>query len=252
MARLLAALAVMVLGVILSGCRGELVTSVDLERDGSGVVSLTLLLDREAAAALRRIGPLDALVGAADLRADGWQVVGPVPRPPGGFVEYRADRAVRSPEEATAALARVSPVFAGLRVGRSTGFATVRSAVQGEVDLSGGAEAVAGDPLLTRTFGSPLGAPVAEVERELGGPLGQRLAMTLEIRLPGRAPQRVELPLGQRTTVAVATTERDVRSLVAGAIGLVGLGVTVTVALAMVAASRRSARFRPPTVSGRP
>ncbi len=155
MALVLAALAVL----LLSGCRTELTTTVDLRRDGSGVVSLSMLLDRDAATALRGLGPLDRLVGAADLRADGWQVVGPVPRPPGGFVEYRADKVVHSPEEAQAALARVSQAFAALRVERSTGPATVRLEVSGDVDLTGGAEGLAGDEVLTRTFGAPLGHP---------------------------------------------------------------------------------------------
>jgi hypothetical protein len=210
------------------------------------VVSVSMLLDREAVQALRGQGGLSELLGAADLRADGWQVVGPVPRPPGGFVEFRADRVVSSVAEADAALARVSPVLDGLVVSRSTSPGMVRLRVSGDVDLSDGPEGIGGDDVLRRTFGAPLGAPLAEVERELGGPLADRVSLVLDVRLPNDEG-RVELPVGTTTTVDVVSMERDVRSLMAAIIGVVALGFAALLTVLTVRATRRrgSVRGRP-------
>lgn len=223
----------------LSGCRADVTTTIELARDGSGVVSVALVLDRAAVTALRGQGALTSLIGGDDLRARGWQVVGPVPKPPGGFVEYRADRPVSNATEATAAVAEVSAVLGGLDIARSTSLGTVRLRVSGDIDLTGGVEALAGDDVLQRTFGSRLGAPLAELEQELGGPIAERTSLTLDVRIPDGAT-RIPVPFGERTTVDVVSVERDVRSWVAALIGLAGLVLAAVLTAATIRAKRRA------------
>jgi hypothetical protein len=233
--------ALIALNVVLAGCKAELTTTVVLARDGSGVVSASLLLDRAAADSLRDQRLLSTFVGSKDLQADGWQVTGPIPKPPGGFVEYRAEKAVRSTAEAQAALARVSTAFEQVKVERSTGLGTVRLRVAGPVDLTAGPEALAGDPVLTEQLGEPLGITITEAEQQLGSPLGNLLTVRFITEFPEARTEQV-LRFGEVSTINAVNTQRDLRSFGAAAIGLLGLVLLAGVGAAALVAKRRRAR----------
>jgi hypothetical protein len=226
----------------LTGCKAELTTTVALERDGSGVVSAAMVLDRAAAESLREQNILSTFVGSKDLQADGWQVTGPIPKPPGGFVEYRAEKAVQSPQEAQAALARISAAFAQVKVERSTGLGTVRLAVRGPIDLAAGPSALAGDPVLAQQLGTPLGVTEELAQEQLGTSLADTVTVRFVTQFPGSRTEK-QLAFGEVATIDSTATQRDLRSVAAAGVGLLGLVLLGGVGAAALTAKRRRARM---------
>lgn len=226
----------LVLGAaVLAGCRTDVTVSVSQRLDGAGRVTVRAVLDRDAAS---KAGDLNTLVRLGDLQARGWQVVGPAPLPPGGRVEFRAEKAVSSPEQAQAALAEISGTdgpFGRLRVTRARSVVAVRSSVSGPVDLRGGYPAF-GDELLARQLSSStaLGVDPQEVLRQYGHPIEELVPLHLEVAVPGRAITYDLVP-GQSLDVAVSSTTWNVR------LGLAVLAFVVAVGLwlALIRARRR-------------
>lgn len=196
--------AVAALGVALTGCRTDVTVGVETRTDGSGLVSVQAVLDRDA---VSQAGDLKALLRLDDLRAAGWQVVGPVPLPPGGRVEFRAEKPVASPQEAQAALRQISGdtgPFAALRVTRSRSPLQVSSKISGTIDLTKGYEAF-GDDLLAQRLGttSRLGVSDAQVVARYGASLPVLVPLHVTLAVPGSI-KTIDLTSGQLTKVALA------------------------------------------------
>ena len=217
----------MVLG-LLSGCRTDVTVGIATRADGSGRVTVSAVLDREA---VSQAGDLTALLRLDDLREAGWQVVGPAPLPPGGRVEFRAEKAVASPDEAEAVLRQVSGdrgPFANLRVTRTRNPVVVSSAISGTVDLSAGYEAF-GDDLLAERLGtaSRLGVDPAQLATRYAATLADLVPLHLKLQVPG-ATRTFDLASGEVTKVSLrARTWNTVLALPAGALLATGIGTAV-------------------------
>ncbi len=61
-----------------AGCRTDASVDVSLHADGSGVVTVAVVLDAEAVA---KVGDLSKVVSVGDLTKSGWKVHGPGPAP---------------------------------------------------------------------------------------------------------------------------------------------------------------------------
>ena len=203
----------------LTGCRTDVTVGVQTRTDGSGVVSVQAVLDRDAVA---QAGDLTTLLRLSDLRAAGWQVVGPVPLPPGGRVEFRAQKPVASPVEAEAALRQISGEkgpFARLRVTRSRSSLQVSSKISGTIDLSTGYEGF-GDDLLAQRLGttSRLGVSDAQVVGRYGASLPELVPLHLTLSVPGTT-KTFDLVPGTLTPVSLgARTWNTVLAVPAGAL----------------------------------
>ena len=211
----------------LAGCRTDVTVSISQRLDGSGRVSVRAVLDRDA---VSRAGDLTTLFRLDDLRARGWQVVGPAPYPPGGRVEFRAEKYVGTPQQTQLALAEIGGdggPFAGLGVTRRRTPLSVRSAVEGQVDLTAGYAAF-GDPRLAQQLasGTQLGVDPAEVARQFGAPLEQLVPLHLDVELPG-VRRSFDLRPGQTVQVAVSSSTWNIKLLIAGLAFLVAAVVLV-------------------------
>ena len=79
----LGGLALLVL--VLTGCRVDATTRVEVAEDGSGIVTVEVVLDQEAA---DRVPDLAEQLRVRDLRRTGWEVTGPEPAAGGGCLLY--------------------------------------------------------------------------------------------------------------------------------------------------------------------
>ncbi len=187
LARAATLVAVVLVGV--TGCRTDASVDVSLHADGSGVVTVAVVLDAEAVA---KVGDLSKVVSVDDLTKSGWKIQGPGPapsvltnmadaglvdRPSGGWpktsVAIAASRPFTDVAEANTILASISgpngPLRA-VRVTRSTSFASTKLGATGTVDLSKGLDGL-GDAALTKALGGDTPSTLAAAANG-GKPLG--------------------------------------------------------------------------------
>ncbi len=217
----------------LSGCQTQVGIKVNQITDGSGEVTVSLLLDRDAA---EQSSDLRSALRTADLEAAGWSVAGPVPRPPGGFVEYSVSKPFRNAGEAQLILSELTGEdgpFASLIIDRTRSPLRVVSSITGEVDLSAGYDAF-GDEVIARQFqtDSKIGLIVADIQARYGKKLDELVPMHLEITLAGRPMQRIDLVSGQRTPL-------DLRVVRWNRLILFPMGAAVVGLLGLLASLRR-------------
>lgn len=221
----------LLVALLLTGCRADLVVEVEAEARGAGHVRATVTLDEEAAA---QVPDLAGQLRVDDLEAAGWVVEGPAPAVGGVTISVSkryatAEGAARAIEE----LSGANGAFSSLRVTRERGFWKTRTALSGTVDLSAGLGAF-GDAALTEVLGAPnLGLDPAAVERELGRPLAEAVGVEFVGRLPGRvtsnAPSSGDgaavwpVVLGTTTAVAASSEAWNVVTLVLTAVSATSL-----------------------------
>ena len=225
--RLLIALVALIAAVGLSGCQTQVGVRVNQITDGSGEVTVSLLLDREAA---EQSGDLRVALRTADLVSAGWSVTGPVNRPPGGFVEYAVSKPFRNAGEAQLILSELTGEdgpFSGLTIDRTRSPLRVVSSLKGEIDLSGGYDAF-GDEVIARQFQneSKIGPTVADIKARYGKGLDALVPLHLDVTLADSPMQRFDLVAGQRTPLDVRVVRWNRLILFpmgAALLGLVGL-----------------------------
>jgi hypothetical protein len=251
-----AALAFLVV-VATSACGASVDLQVDVGPSGSGSVALQVSFPKATAA---QIEDLKAGLSVADLRADGWVVVGPKPGPGGGTVV--------SASHTFAKLAQLPALVADiagsgpedsrpfrLSVTKRPGLLQDHYTATGMVDLRCGLSCF-DDPLLAASVGYPLGVAPSEVRRLFGAHPGSELTFRFNVVLPGTvtssdATERsagggfVWAPVLGKATTVLASTETEntpvIRAL-AVAVGAAVLLVLLTVALFVRRRRRRRRR----------
>jgi hypothetical protein len=191
------ALLVVLAVFVAAGCQVRTVVTVDVEDDGSGVVTVAVGLDAEALAKVPDLdgdgagdtADLTGLVRVEDLKAAGWTVGEPSAAPDAdGFVWMKATKPFGTPEEASSVLAELTGPDGGLRnlvVTRSTGFGRTKYSFSGTADLSAGLEAFGDQGLAAALDGEPLGEDAAAIEQRFGKPLSELVTLTIDVNLPG-------------------------------------------------------------------
>jgi hypothetical protein len=237
MARRLLPLLVAVL--LLAGCRVDATTTVEVAEDGSGMVTVEVVLDQEAAA---RIPDLAEQLRIRDLRRTGWEVAGPT-EGDDGEVTITAAKQFFEPAQLEAVLAEIGGVSGDLT--RERTFGTTSYDFTGTLDLSRGLRTFS-DRQLTRLLdGSPIGQDPAELEAELGAPLSDLSSFTFVIQLPDGSDTQTttfEAALGDDPVPMAASTE-DRNLLV---FGLAGGAVLAVLLLVLVLLWRLIRRNRGP------
>ena len=240
--RVIHAVAAVLALVLLGGCRVGVSVEVRPDTTGGGHVRATVTLDAEAA---RQVPDLAEQLRVDDLRAAGWTIDGPAALP-GGGATVSATKPFVTSDGAARALDELGGGFGSLRLGIDRGFWKSTSTLEGDVDLSAGLAAF-GDEELAGVVGHPtLGLDTAAVERELGRPLGDVVAVELVGDLPGRvdanAPESRAgapvwpVPLGGRVAVQATSEQWNAFALAMGGVSVVS-GVALVVVL--VRRSRR-------------
>lgn len=189
--------------VLLAGCKTDVGVDVALHADGSGAVTVSVVLDAQAAA---KVGDLSKVLAVDDLRKAGWSVAGPGPahRVLGPFVKDGRLPSSRAQVPATSVAVVVSRPFdnvdqanaivagisgpegplRGVRFGRSSSFASTTLTARGHVDLSAGLDTF-GDAALTKALG---GTSLTELVTKANGgtkPPNDSLAVALAVQPHG-------------------------------------------------------------------
>lgn len=224
--------AVTFLLLVLTGCRVDTAVRVEVTDDGSGTVSVEVVLDQEAA---DRIPDLAEQLRVRDLRRTGWVVTDPEPVEGGGVV-ITATKGFFEPEQLAAVLGEIGgnrgPIIdPELERGRS--FATTTYAFTGTLDLSRGVATFSDRRLTELLDGFPIGRDQAALEAELGAPLSELTSFTFAISLPEgdeAVTSTWAAALGDEPVAMAASTEE--RNLLA--LGLVGGAALAVVLLVLV------------------
>ncbi|MGY6502526.1 MAG: HAD family hydrolase [Acidimicrobiales bacterium] len=169
--------------VALSACQARVDVAVDVEDDASGEVTVTVELDREAVDRLEGVGSLRT----EDLTDAGWVVADTIERDDGAVV-LSAAKSFADPAELGRVLEEISGPGGpygrlGLRVERP--FARAEYQFEGVLDGTVGVDAFADPGLAAALDGLPFGTDLAELEAELGAPIGSLVALGLNVDLPG-------------------------------------------------------------------
>jgi hypothetical protein len=256
------AIAVVVGVLVLAGCRVDATTTVTMADDGSGLVMVEVVLDREA---FLRVGDLGRQLRVDDLEEAGWVVTGPEATEDQGR-RLVAEKAFADPAEGTAVLAEITGGDGALRapvLKRDKKFGRVEQGFEATLDLAGGIETFSDDDLTDLLGGLPIGQDVAALEEELGAPLSELTSFTVVVDLPtgdvstAGDPELAETEnrrvftwegaLGdQPVELGAETSELDWRPFALAAVA-VGAGLVLLVILI-----RRPWRRRGPAAAGPP
>lgn len=233
--RALGAVVLAAIVLLVGGCRLSADVLVRVDPDGSGEVTVTLDLDREAA---ERLGPADQL-DVEDLELRGWRVDAPVIGDDGLTVVAR--RPFAAPEELAPLLEDITGPDGPLG---DVQLRVESSQLGTEYQLAGaltstGDPAVVSDPELTALLG---GLPLGRTPEELaavGADRPDAATLTLRVVLPGADEAQWSVPLtgGQPASVVV-----DESSNVLSTTRIVGLLAVVGLLVAAVVIALRSRR----------
>lgn len=249
--RWVAGLAVLA-AVVLAGCRTDARVGVDVRADGSGTVTVSVVLDAEAA---RQLGDPAKGLALDDLATVGWTVADPATD--GGGLRLSARRAFSSPAQLPAVLAEVGGadgVFraVSLRITDDT-FGTTY-AFRARVELTGD-PAQFSDPELTTALGGFALGRTPEELTALGADRPGAATLVVSVRLPGDAPStngrvrdgRAEwrFPLTGATPTSQAlrstSSDTDTRTLALVALGAVLLVAALVALVVGLVRTRRRA-----------
>ncbi len=208
-----------VLALLLSACRVDVATRVEVRDDGSGLVTVEVLLDADV------MEWVDAdSIRLADLAESGWEVDGPV-RLEDGSVEITARHPFASPEDLQGVLEGIDGpggFFRAARLAVDPGLGRTGYSLTVEVEPRTSVVEYSDSDLTARLDGEPFGTPLDELETRAGGPLEERVSFTVEARLPGgvegRLPETGELHLGDGPAVMeISSVVEDPQALAAAA-----------------------------------
>ena len=234
--------------LFLSACQATIRVGVDVNKDGSGQVTATAHLDKDAAA-------FAPDVRTSDLASSGWKVVGPTPVANGG-VDFTASKHFANPTQAREVVAELSGPsgpFRNLVVASHHSFFQTTTTFEGTVDLTCGLECFS-DPQLKQALGNApdLGIDPSKLQADAGVILDRLFQFEVAARLPGslqssNAPSQArngalwKAQLGQRAVLMARA-----RSWNAGHIALVlVVALLVLTAMAVVVLRLRAGRHRP-------
>jgi hypothetical protein len=151
---------------------------IDVHDDGSGTVTVEVVLDGEAA---KRLGDVDEQLSTEDLEAAGWKRSPAARR--GDDTVVSVSKPFRSAEDLPKVLAEVSgDVFGGFTVEVEDGFARTTWSVRGTVTVSGDLAQFGDERLAAALDGLPLGRTPEELAAEFGGE--PTVPLSVEVRLP--------------------------------------------------------------------
>lgn len=252
-------LALAVVGVfVLTACRLDVVVSVEMEPDGTGVVTLEATADDELVA---QVPDLVDDLRLEDAIENGWEVDGPT-AVDGGGVRLLLTHPFSSAAELANVLTSIGPPLTQMAVARTEGAdGQIVNGIDGVLVLPAGYESFADADLISAVGGLPFGEEIAAS----GTTIDEAFSFTYRVSLPGElesAETGTDIgddviewvaPLdGTPVNLYIATVQRPAGNGAAWAgplatISFVGLIVWVAIAgafIAFVAFARRNRRRR--------
>ncbi len=216
--------------LLAAACKVDTTVTVTMHDDGSGVVSVTAVLDPDAVkAAESGGGKLEDRVRLGDLAKAGWTAQ-PWARAADGSAQITLTKPFGNPEQATAIVQEISGTAGPLRgvtVTRDAGTFSTSYSTTGTLDLKDLQTGLTTDK---DVVGSLLGQAVdaGAVDQSLLADLRDSLGVTVKVELPGGTTVVKGTP-GQATAVDASTSVLDTTKviLVTVAVVLVLLAIVV-------------------------
>jgi hypothetical protein len=232
--------ALFIAAVALSSCRVDATVQLDMNRNGSGNVIVTVIADKDMIAAEPR---LLTDFRSQDLIDAGWKISGPETLE-NGSARIIVVRSFRNPEEATNILSQINGEKGPLknvvisRAGKETNSTWT---LTGQVDIDGGLEAFVDANTLTLLGGAPYAANVTAAGSDLGDVVGVNfeavlpgeLIETTGLERAGVITWRVSMD-GAPTDLSTVTRSLDIVSNVSRVMAVIVRGLLVIWILAMV------------------
>jgi hypothetical protein len=242
----LVACAVMLLA---AACKVDTTVTVQMHDDGSGVVSVTAVLDPDAVkSAEAGGGKLEDRVRLGDLAAAGWTVQ-PWARAADGSAQLTLSKPFDDPAQATAILKELNGTSGPLRdlaVTRDPGTFSTSYSTTGSLDLKDLQTGLTSDK---DVVGSLLGQAVdaGAVDQSLVADLRDSFGLTVKVELPGGTTIVKGTP-GEVTPVDASTSVLDSTRVVLVTVAVVLVVLAIAV---LLWPGRRRRRRRPPPTSPR-
>ena len=234
------------------GCKVDTTVTVKMRDDGSGVVTVTAVLDPEAVkSAEAEGGKLEDRVRVGDLAHSGWTVA-PWARAKDGSATLTLTKPFASPEQATAILQAISGPAGPLhdmKVSRSKGLLSTDSSVSGSIDLAKVGTGITADQPLVQSL-TANGVDVAALDKTLVAGARDAVSVKVVAELPGGTTV-VTGKAGKVTPVDASSSVRD--SAKAGLLVLAVVLIGAAIAVLLWPSRRRAhapARRRPVSGSG--
>lgn len=168
----------LVVGLLaLTACRLDVTVSVDMEPDGTGVVTVTAIADEELVA---QVPDLVDDLRLDDAIANGWSVEGPT-QVEGSALTLTLTHGFSSKDELANVLNSIGPPLTQMAAARNTADDQTTNAINGELVLANGFESFA-DADLLQSVG---GLPFAEEFAATGASPTESMSFTFRVSLPG-------------------------------------------------------------------
>jgi hypothetical protein len=173
-----------VLVLALSACQATVRVGIDARSNGSGTVSVTVLLDKEAAQA---IPDLAQQLRTSDLVKAGWQIKGPTGAAGGGSTVMASKPFANAAEEAQVVGELSGPTgpFHDFQLKQQRSFFATRTTFSGHVDLTCGLRCFGDSQLQQQLGGASLGLDPAKLQQNSGIILDRIFKFEVSVRLPG-------------------------------------------------------------------
>ncbi len=222
---------------VCAGCRLDANVMVETIRDGSGLITVTAVADRDM---VGRAGLALADLRVDDVKQAGWTVDGPADNATGGR-QLVFTKAFHTQAEADRILSEISGPAGPLhdmRLVQKRGFAKITTTLQGEVGLDGGAAGLGDDELVQLLGGQQVLQGLA------GSNIADQLVVTVTLKAPGAAvgPAAGTGPMdgATRTPLLLKSVETDSKAAKARKVAYLCVALAVIVAiLAIMLMNRR-------------
>jgi hypothetical protein len=216
--------------VLAAGCKVDTTVRIKVRDDGSGVVTVTAVLDSEAVkAAEAGGGKVETRVRVGDLTAAGWKVA-PWARAADGSAQLMLSKPFDTPAQATRILQEISGTVGPLRdvtVSRDRGVLSTKYGVSGTLDLAQLQTGVTADPQLVANLTNQQ-VDVTALDQSLLAEIRDSFGLKVVAQLPGGTTTVVGRA-GKSSSIDASTSVLETKrvALIVAALVLVALAVLV-------------------------
>jgi hypothetical protein len=216
--------------LLAAACKVDTTVTVTVHDDGSGVVTVTAVLDADAVKATESGGgKLEDRLRLGDLAQAGWTLQ-PWARAADGSAQITFSKPFSSPEQATAIVKELNGTVGPLRdvtVTRDSGAFSTSYSTTGTVDLKDLQTGLGGDQAVVSSLTNQRVDPAA-VDQSLLADLRDSFGLTVKVEQPGGTTVVKGVP-GKTTPVDASTSVLDTTRVI-----LVTIAVLLVVAAVVV------------------